>query len=64
MLLYFFALNDDKVKLQIVKEGSIDYRGTCEDDYNTYDCYSKDYQDKCDKEYNQTEVNRTTIYYR
>ena len=52
------------VKLQIVKEGSIDYRGTCEDDYNTYDCYSKDYQDKCDKNLTETEVNRTTIYYR
>ena len=38
-------------------------RGTCEDDYNTYDCYSKSYQAECDKKYNET-GDPATIYYK
>ena len=50
---------------------SNDYRGTCIDDYNTDDCYSKKYQTDCDKiefgeedfDANQAEMDRTTVYY-
>ena len=50
---------------------SNDYRGTCVDDYNTDDCYSKSYQtEECDKnefgedfDPGQAEIHRTTIYY-